>query len=190
MNMVKPMYGLTLFMPALHVSLVMMGYRYRLILLCCAGCSRCMNNWCRVGVKGLKVHSVGKKVFNGFGMMGSFFHVFSNGCRAVFVLSIVTRFVVIGWLLYQIALAMASWALVHFVGVAAGRVHLMRGCVLMSSISAISALGVIYLVSAALLMIGSRPVFCRFVLSLGVVVVAAVAGVAGGLELSSPVRSL
>ena len=111
MNVEKPLYGLTSFMLALHVSSAMMGYRNRLILLCFAACSGCVINWCRDGVNGVKVHSDGKRVVNGFGALGSFIHVPSNRCR-VFVSLIVTRFVVIDWLLYQIAFAMASWTLV------------------------------------------------------------------------------
>ena len=66
----------------------------------------------------------------------------SNGC-CVFVALVVVRFLV----------------LVHVVGAAAGRSHVMRGCVLISAMSAASALGSINRVWVELLMIGSWTIF-------------------------------
>ena len=189
MNVEKPFFGLTSFSLALHVSSAMMGYRHILIFLNFPPCSWCVNNWCRDGLIGKKAHSAGKDVVNGLCLVGSVTQVPSNGCR-VFVASIVVRFLVIDWLLYQIALAMASWALVHVVGAAAGRAHVMRGCLLISAMRSASALGSINRVWVELLKTGSWTNFCRFVLVFeGVTVGVAGLGVAGGLVSSSPVRS-
>ena len=183
------MLGLISLPLALHMSSAMMGYRHMLIFLNVSPCSLYVNNWCRDGLIRLKFHFFGRQVFNGLCTVGSNTQVLSNG-RCVVVFSIVFRFLAISLLLYQIALAMASWALVQVCGFAAGRSHVMRGCLLISCMSAASVLGSITRVWLKVLTTGSWPTFCRFVLVLeGVTVGFAGVGFAGSLASSSPVRS-